>query len=73
MSCFPRCRPLAMWQAHEDGTLIIAYAEPETPFDDVLMESPMDFIYERLALFIVDVNADGIVTSFSWSVGPWAE
>ena len=58
---------------NEDGTFSYNYVAPMMPFGDDVLQDPTNYVYEDLALFQVNFDADGLVTDFSWSIGPWAE
>ena len=65
--------PCGYVQRYDDGTYSLNYVAPEAPFSAETLSDPMDYIYETLATFIVSFGADGIVQSYTWTLGVWAE
>ena len=58
---------------NEDGTFLFNFVAPMSPFEDDVRRDLTNYLYQELALLQVNFSADGLVTEFSWQVGPFAE
>ncbi|HPJ02161.1 MAG TPA: hypothetical protein PKU80_04925 [Candidatus Limiplasma sp.] len=58
---------------NEDGTFLFNFVAPMSPFEDDVRNDLTNYLYQELALLQVNFSADGLVTGYSWRVGPFAE
>ncbi len=65
--------PFGELRYNEDGTFALHYGAPTGAFREYVEENPINYIYENLALLIVNFDENAVVTDFRWDHGPWAE
>ena len=65
--------PCAYILVNDNGTYTLNYAAPVQPFGDDVTADPSNYVYQNLALLTIRLDAAGTVTSYTWTVGPWAE
>ena len=65
--------PCAKALTLDDGTTMIQYLSPVTPYDEAVLSSPGSFLYEQHAAFSVTLDANRVITAMEWHVGAMAE
>ncbi len=65
--------PCAKTLTLDDGTTMIQYLAPVTPYGEAVLESPEGFLYEPHAGFAVTLDSSLAITAMEWHVGALAE
>ena len=65
--------PCAKALTYDDGSTVVQYLSPVSPYSDALLASPEAFLYEAHAGLAVTLDAEGAITAVEWHVRALAE